>query len=69
MRMIDVELPKDNENVIAYKADNSYYLAKYCQALTWKGRKFKFVNLLSSNGFWHDDVVGWNKIPSREETI
>ena len=67
MKTID-ELPKLNEIVIAYKADGSYYFARYGKVLTWKGYKLKFINILSK-GFWHDDVVGWNHIPSREQTI
>lgn len=62
MRLIEDELPEKNQHVIAYKADNSYYFATYTPVLTWKGRKFKFVNLLSNAGFWHDDVVGLSLI-------
>lgn len=29
----------------------------------------RFVNLLSNAGLWHDDVVGWNRIPCRSETL
>lgn len=68
MRLVEAELPSVGQNVIAYKADGTYYFASYDKVLTWKGRVFKFVNLMS-RGFWHDDVVGWNAIPSRDKTI
>lgn len=62
------DLPQDGQLIIAYKSDNTWYPARYKKVLTWKGYKYKFVNLLSS-GFWHDDVVGWNRIPHRTETL
>lgn len=68
MRLIEEELPNPEQNIIAYKADGTYYIATYRKTLTWKGNKFKFVNLMSK-GLWHDDVVGWNNIPGRDKTI
>jgi len=68
MKLIEEELPQPEQTVIAYKSDSSYYFAVYRKVLTWKGYKFKFVNLMSK-GFWHDDVVGWNSIPRRDQTI
>jgi hypothetical protein len=60
------DLPKLNQVVIAYTPD-ALYVACYEKVLTWKGVKFKFVNV--DKGLWRNDVVGWNKIPTREQTI
>lgn len=68
MRLVENELPNPNQNIIAYKSDGSLYFAVYRKVLTWKGNKFKFVNLMSK-GFWDDDIVGWNNIPGRDKTI
>lgn len=68
MNLVEDKLPEIGQLVIAYKDGNAYYFAKYGKVLTWKGYKLKFVNLMS-NGLWHDDVVGWNRIPTREENL
>lgn len=67
MNLVTDKLPEPNQVVIAYCPDNVYYFARYRKALTWRGNKFKFVNLMSK-GFWNDDVIGWNSLPTRDNT-
>lgn len=60
--------PSNNQVVIAYLSDGGGMLCQYRRVLTWTGWKYKFVNL-RSKGLWADNVVGWNRIPRREETL
>lgn len=68
MNKVEDKMPVKGQLVIAYTEDGSYYLARYTTALTWAGRKLKFINM-NSNGFWHNDVVGWNRLPMQEDTL
>jgi len=68
MRSIDTP-PKVGSIVIAYCATGHWYPARYRKVLSWTGYKMKYVNLLSKAGLWHDDIVGWNRLPTEEETL
>jgi len=68
MRTYPENIPRAGQIVVAYLPNHHFFIAEYTKVLTWKGYKFKFVNM-TSNGFWKDDVVGWNRIPSEKETI
>ena len=68
MHKFPEEVPKKDELVIAYIKGGGFILSRYSNALTWSGRKMKFINLMS-NGFWRDDVIGWNRVPKTSDTI
>jgi hypothetical protein len=68
MRNVTEELPEKNCVVVAYCKSGGMYIARYEKVLTWTGWKFKFINLMS-NGLWHNDVIGWNRLPKFTETI
>lgn len=68
MRKVSEELPKNNQVVVAYCESGGLYIAQYERVLTWTGWKHKFVNI-QSRGSWHNDVIGWNRIPREEDTF
>jgi hypothetical protein len=59
---ISEKLPKPGKPVITWNG-SAYRICVYEKVLTWKGYKFKFVNLMS-NGFWNDDETHWMYFPS-----
>jgi len=68
MRKVEEELPRAGSVVVAYCESGGLYIARYERVLTWTGRKYKFVNI-QSRGMWHNDVIGWNRIPREEDTF
>ena len=68
--MINVEdkLPQPGQIVIAYFDNGNFIISRFTKVLTWKGRRLKFVNM-ASKGLWSDNVVGWNRLPTMDETI
>lgn len=68
MHKIEEKLPSIGQIVIAYCPNDKYYFARYLRTLTWTGYKLKFVNI-ASKGLWHDDVIGWNRVPDKKETL
>jgi len=70
MRLVENEMPPDGKRVFAYTEDGSTYLAYYDRFLTWKGYKKCWINWLSKGRFKvPKKVIGWNNIPTREDTI
>lgn len=59
---INDRLPEPNQLVITWNG-REHTISKYMQALTWKGYKFKFVNVMSGYGAWNDDVTYWMPFP------
>jgi len=68
MRKIEEELPVPGQAVVAYCASGGLYIARYQRVWTWTGRKYQFVNI-QSHGMWYNDVIGWNRIPQKEDTF
>ena len=68
MRKIEEELPDKGTIVVAYCESGGFYIARKHWVLTWTGWKYRFMNV-QSNGRWHNDVIGWNKIPRAEDTF
>lgn len=70
MNKFPENIPREDQPIIAYLKNGGYFFSIYRKVLTWKGRKFKFVNLMSK-GLWFEDyeVEGWNPIPNRDQTI
>ena len=56
------KLPEVGQLIIAWDGD-AYTICKYEKALTWKGYKLKFVNLMSKYGAWNDNVTHWMNFP------
>lgn len=69
--MITDTKPAEDQVVIVYLKEGGYSIAKYSKDLTWSGYKMKFINLLSKGHMWfaEENVLGWNRIPTSNETI
>jgi len=65
---INEKTPAYGQVVVAYLSGGSFFFARYCWVWTWRGKRMKFVNLMSK-GFWKNDVIGWNRVPTAKETI
>lgn len=52
------KMPDPNDRGVAWTEDGGWIPFGYYKVRTWKGKKYKFVNLLSK-GFWRDDITHW----------
>jgi hypothetical protein len=69
MRLVEDELPGKGERVFAYCEDGTTYLARYGRFLTWGGYKMKWINVMGSGHIIPRKVIGWNRAPTKEQTI
>jgi len=53
--------PDEDYYVITWNGSD-FRVCTYKKVLTWKGYKFKFVNIMSK-GFWNDDETHWTYFP------
>lgn len=59
------ELPNENRLLITWSdKTSSYRICRYMKALTWKGYKYKFVNVNSKGVYmWDEDATHWTYFP------
>ncbi len=68
MILINERLPEYGQVIIGYCKDGTWSIYEYKKTLTWHGFKVLFINVF--NHFFDDgELVGWNRIPTRDETI
>jgi hypothetical protein len=63
---VDEAKPDAEKYVITWNGEG-YRICVYKKVLTWRGRKFKFVNVMS-HGFWNDDETHWTYFPEPPAT-
>lgn len=59
---VSEKLPEPGMLIITWDG-TSHMICRYEKALTWKGYKMKFVNVMTKYGFWNDDVTHWMRFP------
>lgn len=68
MYTLEEKTPAEGEVVIGYLPDGYWGLFRYKKARIWFGKpKMRFVSL--PKGFINDSVIGWNHVPTRNDTF
>ena len=60
---VEEKMPDEKQVVLVVTKDFSMFICRYRKALTWKGFRLKFINLLSTSGIWVQNVTHWMPMP------